>query len=66
VMRNKKVDSLESLIESARSQGVKMIACQMSMDVMGLKKQEMMDGIEIAGVANYLSAAEKADTNLFV
>ncbi len=66
VMKSKKVDSLEGLIESARVQGVKLIACQMSMDVMGISQEEMLAGVEIAGVANYLAAAEKSDTNLFI
>lgn len=66
IMRKKKIDSLESMIQSAREAGVRIIACQMSMDLMGLKKEELIDGIEIAGVASYLSSAETADTNLFI
>jgi len=66
VMGQKKVDSLEELMASAKAQGVKLIACQMSMDVMGIKKEELLTGVEVAGVASYLSAAESADTNLFI
>ena len=45
VMRNKQIDSLESLIEQARNNGVEFIACQMSMDVMGITKEELIDGL---------------------
>ncbi|HWR41771.1 FAD-dependent oxidoreductase [Sporomusa sp.] len=66
IMNKKNVSSLEDLIIQAKDQGVKIIACSMSLDVMGLKEEELIDGIEIAGVASYLSAAELADTNLFI
>jgi peroxiredoxin family protein/TusA-related sulfurtransferase len=66
VMKNKNIDSLESLIAQAQASGVRMVACQMSMDVMGIKKEELIDGVEIGGVAQYLNAAEKSDTNLFI
>ncbi len=65
-MKSKKVDSLESMIMQAQQAGVKMIACQMSMDVMGVVQEELIDGVEIGGVANYLEAAEKSNLNLFV
>jgi NADPH-dependent 2,4-dienoyl-CoA reductase/sulfur reductase-like enzyme/peroxiredoxin family protein/rhodanese-related sulfurtransferase/TusA-related sulfurtransferase len=66
IMKTKNVDSLELLIETALKNGVRLIACQMSMDIMGIKKEELIDGVEIAGVASYLGAAELADTNLFI
>lgn len=66
LMKKKKVNSLESMILSAIQGGAKLIACQMSMDLMGVKKEELIDGIEIGGVATYLEAAEHADTNLFI
>jgi len=66
VMKNKNVDSLESMIQAAIDNGVKIIACQMSMDIMGIKVEELLDGVEISGVATYLGAAENADTNLFI
>ncbi|MFA5879961.1 MAG: DsrE/DsrF/DrsH-like family protein, partial [Candidatus Margulisiibacteriota bacterium] len=66
IMKTKNVDSLEILIKHALDSGVKLIACQMSMDLIGIKKEELIDGVEISGVASYLGAAEMADTNLFV
>lgn len=66
IMKRKGIESLESLILQAREKGVEFIACQMSMDVMGIKKEELMEGVQIGGVANYLEKAEKADMNLFI
>ncbi len=66
IMKKKNVTSLDQLIENAKANGVKMIACTMSMDVMGIQKEELIDGIEYAGAASYLSAAEGSDTNLFI
>ena len=66
VMQNKNIDSLESLIKSAQANGIEMIACQMSMDVMGIKQEELIDGVQIGGVGSYLSAAEDANVNLFI
>lgn len=66
VMRSKNISSLEELIQTALDNGVRMIACQMSMDVMGIKAEELIDGVEIGGVATYIGAAELADTNLFI
>ncbi len=66
VMKNKNVDSLDDLIKHAMDNGVEMIACTMSMDVMGITKDELIDGVKLAGVANYLAAAEESDVNLFI
>ena len=66
IMKKKRVSSLDELIESALKNGVKIVACTMSMDVMGIKEEELIDGIELAGVASYLGAAESSDTNLFI
>lgn len=66
MMREQKVMSLEDLIASAREQGVKMIACAMSMDIMGLKAEELIDGLEYAGVASYLGDADESNVNLFI
>lgn len=66
VMKNKNVSSLEDLIKQAMANGVEMIACTMSMDVMGITKEELIDGVKLAGVANYLGAAEESDVNLFI
>jgi peroxiredoxin family protein len=66
VMRQQNVSSLDELIETAREQGIKMMACTMSMDVMGLKPEELIDGLEYVGVASYLGEADEANVNLFV
>jgi peroxiredoxin family protein len=66
IMKDKKVSSIQELIESARELGVRMIACTMSMDVMGLRKEELIDGLEYAGVASYLGEADEARVNLFI
>lgn len=66
IMKNKNVDSLESLIQQALDNGVEFIACSMSMDVMGIEKEELIDNITIGGVAAYLDRAENANVNLFI
>ena len=65
-MKSLNVDSFETLLQTAIDNGVKMLACQMSMDVMGVKKEELKDNVEVAGVASYLEEAENANLNLFV
>jgi NADPH-dependent 2,4-dienoyl-CoA reductase/sulfur reductase-like enzyme/peroxiredoxin family protein/rhodanese-related sulfurtransferase/TusA-related sulfurtransferase len=66
IMRRKNVDSLEGLIESARGLGVEFIACSMSMDVMGIKLEELIDGVKLGGAAAMLAFAEESDMSLFV
>ncbi|QOX65332.1 pyridine nucleotide-disulfide oxidoreductase [Anoxybacterium hadale] len=66
VMNDKNIDSLEGLMKQAMFNGVKLVACTMSMDVMGITKEELIDGIEYAGVAAYLGDAEESNVNLFV
>ncbi len=66
VMQKKNVDSLETLIKNAMDLGVKIVACSMSMDVMGLKQEEFIDGVELGGVAAYLGDAEDSGINLFI
>ena len=66
IMKKKHIDSLESLIAQAAENGVEMIACTMSMDVMGVKKEELMDNVTLGGVATYLERAEDANVNLFI
>ncbi|WP_374721166.1 CoA-disulfide reductase [Peribacillus tepidiphilus] len=66
VMKKKNVDSLETLIENAMGMGVEIVACSMSMDVMGIRKEELIDGVEIGGVATYLGKAEDSNLNLFI
>ncbi|MDD2278196.1 MAG: FAD-dependent oxidoreductase [Bacteroidales bacterium] len=66
VMKNKKIESLESLMQQAHESGVEFIACTMSMDVMGVKKEELNDYVTFGGVAAYLDRAEDANVNLFI
>jgi peroxiredoxin family protein len=66
VMRDNHVMTLDELIASAKEQGIKMVACTMSMDVMGLREEELMDGLEYAGVGSYLGEADEANVNLFI
>jgi NADPH-dependent 2,4-dienoyl-CoA reductase/sulfur reductase-like enzyme/peroxiredoxin family protein/rhodanese-related sulfurtransferase/TusA-related sulfurtransferase len=66
LMKRKKVEALENMIEQAKRNGAKLVACQMSMDLMGIKKEELIDGVEVGGVASYLEASEHADNNLFI
>jgi peroxiredoxin family protein/TusA-related sulfurtransferase/rhodanese-related sulfurtransferase len=66
VMKDKKVMSLPELIASAKAAGVRMVACSMSMDVMGLKPEELIDGVEIGGVGAFLGAANESNASLFI
>lgn len=66
IMNDKSVDSLEALIQKAMQAGVKIVACTMSMDVMGIKKEELIDGVELGGVGTYLGDAEESNVNLFI
>jgi peroxiredoxin family protein len=66
VMKNKHISSLEELIQAAIDCGIEIVACQMSMDVMGLKKEELIDGVKIGGVGYYLGEAEDSNVNLFI
>ena len=65
-MRSQKVDMLEDMIAAARRAGVRFIACQMSMDIMGVKREELVEGVEIGGVATYMEAATGSGVNLFL
>lgn len=66
IMKRKKIDSLESLMSQAMDNGIEFIACQMSMDVMGIKPEELLEGVKIGGVATYLERAEESNVNLFI
>jgi NADPH-dependent 2,4-dienoyl-CoA reductase/sulfur reductase-like enzyme/peroxiredoxin family protein/rhodanese-related sulfurtransferase/TusA-related sulfurtransferase len=65
-MKQKHVDQLKSMFTQARMAGVRMVACQMSMDIMGIPQMELLDGIEIGGVATYYEAASESGVNLFI
>ena len=66
IMKDKNVNTLEELIKSAMDNGVKIVACTMSMDVMGIKPEELIDGVELGGVGYYLGDAEESNVNLFI
>ena len=66
IMKAKGIDSLETLREQALANGVEFIACQMSMDVMGVKREELLDEVTVGGVATYMERAETANVNLFI
>lgn len=66
IMKTKHIASLSELIAKAQQNNVRMVACAMSMDLMGIKKEELLDGVEEGGVAVYLDQAEAAGVNLFI
>lgn len=66
VMKQNGVSSLEELIKSARQKGVKFVACQMSMELMGITAEELIDGVELGGVATMLGSTEKSDLTYFI
>ena len=66
VMKKKNIMSLEELMKKAKDLGVNITACTMSMDVMGISKEELIDGINYGGVGQYLGETEKSNNNLFI
>lgn len=66
VMKNKNIDSLEDLIKASLENGVELVACSMSMDVMGIKIEELIDGVKMGGAAAMLANAEESDMSLFI
>ena len=66
IMKIRGIDSLELLRQQAIENGVEFIACQMSMDVMGVNREELMDEVNIGGVAAYMERADQANVNLFI
>ncbi|HOQ80007.1 MAG TPA: CoA-disulfide reductase [Candidatus Cloacimonadota bacterium] len=65
-MASQKIESLKEMVDAAAASGIQMIACQMSMDVMGVKREELLDNVTVGGVASYLEEAEKSNLNLFI
>lgn len=65
-MKSKDLPNVPSLMGEAIKAGVRLVACSMSMDAMGIKKEELIDGVEIGGVADFLAASGKTATNLFI
>lgn len=66
VMKSKGVKSLPELIADAKAAGVRLVACSMSMDVMGIRKEELIDGVEVGGVAAFLEEADQSGTTMFI
>lgn len=66
IMKSKNVESLESLMKQATDHGVRLVACQMSMDIMGIHQEELIDGVELGGVSAFLGSGETSDMSLFV
>jgi len=66
VMKKHNAMPLPQLIEMAQEQDVKLVACTMTMDLLGLQKEELLDHIEYAGVAAYLADAQEGNVNLFI
>jgi len=66
VMREKKISTLPELMNVAKEMGVRMIACQMSMEVMGIKQEDLLDGLDYGGVATYLADARDSKITLFI
>ncbi|WP_321381756.1 CoA-disulfide reductase [Trichococcus shcherbakoviae] len=66
VMKQKNVDPLPVMIAQAQKMGVKMVACTMSMDIMGIKEEEIIEGVDFGGVATYIGDTMDANLNLFI
>jgi peroxiredoxin family protein len=66
VMKGEGAMTLQQLLDAAIEQEVKLVACTMTMDLLGFKKEELLDGVEYAGVAAYLGEADEANVNLFI
>jgi peroxiredoxin family protein len=66
LMRDKEIASLEDLMQVARDLDVRMIACTMSMDAMGVAPEELVDGLAYGGVATYLADAARSRVTLFI
>ena len=66
IMKDKNVASVQELLKSLMDNGAKLIACNMSMDVMGVKQEELLDEVTIGGVATYMERADNANVNLFI
>ncbi|GGF19725.1 hypothetical protein GCM10010954_18090 [Halobacillus andaensis] len=66
VMKKHNAMPLPDLIEMAQEQEVNLVACTMTMDLLGLRKEELLEDIEYAGVAAYLGEAEDGNVNLFI
>jgi peroxiredoxin family protein/TusA-related sulfurtransferase len=66
VMAQKNVEPLAALLRQAQENGVKLVACTMTMDVMGLRQEELIDGVELGGVAAYVDELAQSQSGLFI
>ena len=66
VMKKHNALTLTELIDMAREQEIKLVSCTMTMDLLGLQNEELLDGVHYAGVAAYLADAENGAVNLFI
>ena len=66
IMKQKNVDALPEMIRMAQENGVRLQACQMSMDLMGIKKEELLDGVDIVGVASFVASSDDSNATLFI
>ncbi|MDW8052067.1 MAG: DsrE/DsrF/DrsH-like family protein [Armatimonadota bacterium] len=66
MMRQQGVPQIEETVQMARDLGVRIVACQMSMDVMGIRKDELLEGVEVGGVATFLGDATRSKVTLFI
>ncbi|MHB1357445.1 MAG: FAD-dependent oxidoreductase [Anaerolineae bacterium] len=64
VMKSKRIDQLPTLVKNAIDGGARLIACQMTMDMMGIKEEELIDGVELGGVATFINEADKSSASL--
>jgi len=64
IMAKKQIDSLPTLVDKAIKGGARLIACQMTMDMMGIKEEELIDGVEIGGVATFINSTDKSSASL--
>lgn len=66
MMAQRNVESLPGLVACAREQGVRLVACQMAMDVMGIRADELIEGVELGGAVAFLGDAIESKFTLFV
>ena len=66
VMKEKNIDSLPVLVETAMRNGVRLLGCQMTMNLMGIRVEELIDGVEIAGVATLIASSDDSNATIFV
>ncbi len=66
IVKDKGINSLEELMQSALDHGVHLVACQMTMDIMGIHQEELLEGVELGGVSTFLGSGEESDMTLFI